>query len=630
MPPTIKYHCGCMSLPTGVPPPPHLPSSSYAFHALHSLYFCEECDAVRCNRCVAVEVSGYYCPNCLFEVPSASVRAEKNRCARNCFECPVCTNTLMVVPSDPPEPADGSRAPVTISTVGEPPFFLYCNHCRWDSFDAGVTFEKPTGLALQLQKTEDSAPEILEVEKLKEHFEPALRHAQTQGQYQAASSTHQSLNPIHAAASSALSRELPSFKSTSSRRPGVSATTRRGPPPPTPGVGHPDIDDPNHIYKPRIPTSVGSGIAHDAEVEWLAKLGLQGDDPTEPAVAAFPTSEIASLSQRLHVTQYSWAPSHSLRTVDLKPTRVPLRSKKSKRCPKCTHILIKPELKAQSIKWKIKLVAANYLPSIEILTPTLGQIAIPKKTGKEKESSADDAALASMMLPGRTYPFHLVFSNPLYDPITVRLSVQRSFPAPSTPSVPNTTPLDPAAATPTASRRPPYAISLPTSGFSVAAYAEAWEYEDEEDEEMLDDDDLGIGIGSRTPGRSSSSKDAKSKVKTVGVLERRANVTKVGGEVVVGKDGKGAVKFNMLVSYTYRSDDPTDESKADASIVTTPSKGSTPMRKEPSTGATGGENMKTFSFYTVVDLGSIAPKELLAKAEKQERRESVQTVGVYN
>ena len=36
--------------------------------------------AIRCNRCGSVEVNGYYCPNCLFEVPSASVRAEKNRC----------------------------------------------------------------------------------------------------------------------------------------------------------------------------------------------------------------------------------------------------------------------------------------------------------------------------------------------------------------------------------------------------------------------------------------------------------------------------------------------------------------------------------------------------------------------
>ena len=79
MTPSVSYHCPCLSTDP-VPPPPNAPSSSYGFHPLHELFFCEECDAVRCNRCVSVEVSGYYCPNCLFEVPSASVRAEKNRC----------------------------------------------------------------------------------------------------------------------------------------------------------------------------------------------------------------------------------------------------------------------------------------------------------------------------------------------------------------------------------------------------------------------------------------------------------------------------------------------------------------------------------------------------------------------
>ena len=79
MTPNVSYHCPCLSSDP-VPPPPNTPSSSYCFHPLYELFFCEECDAIRCNRCVSVEVSGYYCPNCLFEVPSASVRAEKNRC----------------------------------------------------------------------------------------------------------------------------------------------------------------------------------------------------------------------------------------------------------------------------------------------------------------------------------------------------------------------------------------------------------------------------------------------------------------------------------------------------------------------------------------------------------------------
>lgn len=159
--PSLKIYCPCLN-PSSLPPPPDLPSSSYSYHEIHDLYFCEECDSIRCNRCVSVEVSGYYCPNCLFEVPSASVRGEKNRynvvgiclivfdlilyrCARNCFLCPSCKNTLVVVPSDPPESADGRAS--TINTLGDPPFFLYCSHCRWDSAEVGITFEKPTSLA---------------------------------------------------------------------------------------------------------------------------------------------------------------------------------------------------------------------------------------------------------------------------------------------------------------------------------------------------------------------------------------------------------------------------------------------------------------------------------------------------
>lgn len=53
----------------------------------------------------------------------------------------------------------------------------------------------------------------------------------------------------------------------------------------------------------------------------------------------------------------------------------------------------------------------------------------------------------------------------------------------------------------------------------------------------------------------------------------------------------------MLVSYTYRSDDPEPADEAD---VGTPSR---------SHATTKGPEMKNFSFYTVVDLGSIVFRE---------------------
>ncbi len=69
----------------------------------------------------------------------------------------------------------------------------------------------------------------------------------------------------------------------------------------------------------------------------------------------------------------------------------------------------------------------------------------------------------------------------------------------------------------------------------------------------------------------------------------------------------------MLVSYTYRSDDPEgDDESSRLSVV----------RKEVA------HEMKTFSFYTVVDLGVISPKP---PADKSRRDSDVPgPVAVYN
>ncbi|KAI0304317.1 dynactin p62 family-domain-containing protein [Multifurca ochricompacta] len=486
MTPTIYYHCPCLSTDS-IPPPPNSPSSSYSFHPLHELFF----------------FSGYHCPNCLFEVPSASVRAEKNRCARNCFMCPNCRNTLSVVPSDPPDADDLRSLASNMSTVGGPPFFLYCNYCRWDSTEVDITFEKPTGLAAQLQKFEDAAPESLEFERLKEHFEPFLRASSSSGlsgHLQAAHSHTTHINPITAAASSALAREIS----------GVAKYT------PAPR-GRRDKGSRDEISEYRSRVEV-AGTKDASNVDFMRRL----ED----------VSQVAALAQRW---TNSW--TMTLHSSDLRPLRIPLHSKKTKRCPTCRHILIKPEQKAHHDSAR-------------------------QHGAGNRQAAVEDTSGASGLHAGGTYPFQLALTNPLYDPIQVRLAVQRQIPPPSS-SAPD--------GSPEKARRPPFAVSLPQSAFPVAAFAEAWEYEDDEDMFGGGDDELDwIGNG-----------------KTIGVLERRANVTVVGGEVVIGRDAKGPVKFNMLVSYTYRSDDPL----GDEDVRTTPSR----KDKVP--------DMKTFTFYTVVDLG---------------------------
>lgn len=176
MAPRVLYHCPCSTTPTylqhtaaassstssstpansfslpaaqsQIKPP--IPSSSA--YPLSSLYFCEECDSIRCSLCVTADVGSYYCPNCLFDVPAASVKTERARCARNCFTCPVCTHTLNVVPSDPkvkPDEEDDWDPMAQGASLGEPPYYLTCTVCRWDSKEVGLTFEKPTGLSCE-------------------------------------------------------------------------------------------------------------------------------------------------------------------------------------------------------------------------------------------------------------------------------------------------------------------------------------------------------------------------------------------------------------------------------------------------------------------------------------------------
>lgn len=173
------------------------------------------------------------------------------------------------------------------------------------------------------------------------------------------------------------------------------------------------------------------------------------------------------------------------------------------------------------MRYKIKLVAANYLPAITVGFPLT---TVAKRVAGKVSSTGTDAK-SGVIHAGATNFFQLALTNPLYDPIQVRLSPQRVADGRS------------------------YQVSMPTTPFSVAAFAEAWEYDDDDDMFGVEDDELGIGTG-----KGVRDKDPRGRLKNVGVLERRANVTVVGGEVNVKSGAKGNIKVCIFLFGQPRTD----------------------------------------------------------------------------
>ncbi|KAF9091831.1 hypothetical protein BGX29_010735 [Mortierella sp. GBA35] len=281
-------------------------SDPHGSHSLSRLYFCDSCDEIRCPKCTQDEIVCYYCPNCLFDVPTASVKSEKHKCSRNCFECPICQSTLSVVSEDP----DAGMFAAGVAAPGQ--YHLTCNMCQWNSQEIGMTFEKPTGLAVQLQKTEDSLPDVKEFDRLKDHLEKYFR--------------------VHS-----LKPGLPSSLLTS-----IQSGT---------------LQSLRYVSSSSHKAQQSDDIAHYTPAVQV----MEDTENLEKLMSIVSLNETTTMKQRLRQLQ-----NQSYSTQRLQPQRIHLRIKKSRRCRSCRHILVKPEQKAQATGFKINLIALNQLPTITI------------------------------------------------------------------------------------------------------------------------------------------------------------------------------------------------------------------------------------------------------------------------
>lgn len=55
---------------------PKSPRANFSLYPLEHLQYCEDCHEIRCPRCIIEEIACWYCPSCLFELPSTMVKGD--------------------------------------------------------------------------------------------------------------------------------------------------------------------------------------------------------------------------------------------------------------------------------------------------------------------------------------------------------------------------------------------------------------------------------------------------------------------------------------------------------------------------------------------------------------------------
>ncbi|TXT11070.1 hypothetical protein VHUM_01821 [Vanrija humicola] len=286
--------------------------------------------------------------------------------------------------------------------------------------------------------------------------------------------------------------------------------------------------------------------------------------------------EVATLDKR-------WACSRqpALMSSATVPQRIRLQTKLNKRCPHptCRAVLIQPDTK--TIRMLVKSVATSYLPGMELgrrrcragdeLPADTTDEDWERRRRERRRTRAHlpkdvDQDLSDPMRPGEMYTFQVAFTNPLYDPIQIRLGTAHQ----ARHAVPVS-----------------HHVHIPTAHFTVGALKEAWAYDDEDEDDTGAEADDSAADEARKSSRLSlgGSSLRHRSTRDVGV-EKKGNVTKVGLEVEIRPGAeKGPVEFDLEVRFTYRSDDDGGGGGKDGG---------------------GKEEYKTFTFWVRVCAGHIA------------------------
>ncbi|KAE8328771.1 dynactin p62 family-domain-containing protein [Aspergillus sergii] len=511
---------------------PRSPRSNFSLYPPEQLLYCEDCHQIKCPRCITEEIVCWYCPNCLFETPSSMVRSEGNRCARNCFNCPICTAPLAVT----------TLENVTGGGNQQGPWVLSCGYCMWTTLDIGVKFDKPTNIRTQLSKMTDSSRGRQMSKTFSDLKSPLSTYSSIDDQFPSPSEIRgDDASPANEESSAPLNPEA-RFQALKGFYKSQIASTSSSPNDPLAdfGAGFSSPGALNRIMSLYTSSSRLGNLYGGTNKKPKSKPPVMREALTTSEGLRVPAPDAENaLIRRMASDDCGWDGMASIeqRTFqspdarfveDLLPLPVLLRTKRSKRCKSCKHILVKPEFKPQSTRFRIRLIALSYIP-----LPTLKPLVSSPFAGLPSVTSAAAPNLDALS-PLKTVQLQLTLKNHMFDPVRVTLA---------TPSV-----------TP---GRVASKVTILCPQFDIGANSDVWD-------EALQ--------GSTAPGDARSSRSgtlgSTEKVAEAGkVWDKGRNWTTVVLEVVPGTlPGSGATGRNRMKQHYDDNDDDNDDSDADSDV----------------------------------------------------------------
>ena len=332
-----------------------------------------------------------------------------------------------------PKPSFDQGEDRTAATTTTPSYILSCPYCQWSTLDISLTFDKPTNLteqilnhnrpssaspapsklqhseAMQLTSTPTSSSSITETrfQRLKSHLSSQL----------SLSASSSSVNPLLTPSGGSLSYDSPSSLArimalyTSSSTPyGKKSTTK------------------NPVMREASDAKEGL-LVFDPEADHAAvrKLKASGWEGTV-------SGEQRREQQVLLSSATSREQQARLFHDDLRPIPMLMRTKRAKRCRECRHILVKPEAKITSTRYRIRLIAANTLPSVTWKPLSSRSSSLTSSTtlreNKNQQQGKDDGQVEGSRLPadGTPQQFLLTLKNPLFEKVRVSLATPTTLP----------------------------------------------------------------------------------------------------------------------------------------------------------------------------------------------------------